>query len=130
LDDHHYASGPSWSPDGARIAFDIFDTQGSDDLWVMNADGTNPVDLTNDTGGAENFQPSWSPDGTKIAWAHFDGASVQIHVMNADGTDPVNITNDTNLSDAQPDWQPIPVVVPIPAPTPAPELVIAPMFTG
>ena len=47
---------PAWSPDGRRIAF-IGDRDGSDQLYVMRADGTGIVRLT--SGLAEKDTPSW-----------------------------------------------------------------------
>lgn len=38
---------PAWSPDGSQIAFES-DRTGDWDIWVMNADGSNPVNLTGD----------------------------------------------------------------------------------
>jgi TolB protein len=67
---------PVWSPDGAKIAY-VSDVAGTPDLWIMNADGTNPVQLTNDPGD-ESF-PEWSPDGTHIVYA-----SSQDYSSNAD----------------------------------------------
>lgn len=49
---------PTWSPDGARIAF----TSGRDgnyEIYAMNADGTNPTRLTHDLGVDE--EPAWQP---------------------------------------------------------------------
>jgi TolB protein len=36
---------PQWSPDGTRIAFSS-DQEGDFDIWVMNADGSNKINLT------------------------------------------------------------------------------------
>jgi TolB protein len=67
----------------------------------MNADGGNPVNLTNrPTTFDEN--PSWSPDGSKIAYS----AGGDIYVMNADGSGRVDITDDPSFSDNNPAWSP------------------------
>ena len=54
---------PTWSPDGARIAF-VSTRDGNAEIYVMNADGTGQTNITNDT--TDDDTPSWSPDGTKI----------------------------------------------------------------
>jgi len=56
---------PVWSPDGSRIAFAGAGDEGFD-LYVMDADGSDLMQLT-DTPGDED-QPAWSPDGTRIAF--------------------------------------------------------------
>ncbi len=56
-----------WSPDGRTIAF-ISDRSGTEEIWLMNQDGTGePRQLT--TGGdTYKYEIRWSPDGTKILW--------------------------------------------------------------
>lgn len=51
---------PVWSPDGRQIAFES-DRTGNYDIWVMNADGTNQINLT-----SGNFATDWSPDWIQI----------------------------------------------------------------
>jgi len=70
-----------WSPDDSRILFHSQRTRnlggpnaGSgfpfDDVWVMNADGSEPTQLTFGAGDAADFHAVWSPDGRQIAWIH------------------------------------------------------------
>lgn len=56
---------PVYSPDGARIAF-VSDRSGSDNLWVMNADGTGLQQLSRDTGTEEFSSPAWTRDGRSV----------------------------------------------------------------
>ncbi len=56
---------PRFSPDGRRIAF-TSDRGGGDNIWVMNADGSDKRPLTKETFRLLN-QPAWSPDGRFIA---------------------------------------------------------------
>ena len=56
---------PAWSPDGSRIAFSVYTgggvieptTEGSD-IYVVNADGTHEIRITEDTGS--NWAPTWA----------------------------------------------------------------------
>jgi imidazolonepropionase-like amidohydrolase/Tol biopolymer transport system component len=56
---------PRFSPDGTRIAF-TSDRGGGDNIWVMNADGSDKRQVTKEEFRLLN-QPSWSPDGQFIA---------------------------------------------------------------
>lgn len=56
---------PRFSPDGTRIAF-TSDRGGGDNIWTMNADGSNKQQVTKEEFRLLN-QPSWSPDGKYIA---------------------------------------------------------------
>ncbi|HSK82061.1 MAG TPA: hypothetical protein VK902_01470 [Rubrobacter sp.] len=63
------------------------------DIWVMNADGTNPVQLTN--APLPEVLPAWSPDGKKIAFLRVELSSGdgEIYVMNAGGGGERDLTN-------------------------------------
>lgn len=52
---------PRISPDGGRIAF-VSDRGGQHNLWVMNADGSNPRPIVSDV-KTTTFEPTWTPDG-------------------------------------------------------------------
>ena len=55
---------PRISPDGRSIAF-ITDRRGQYNLWIMNADGTNPRPVFSDV-NATALEPAWTPDGNYI----------------------------------------------------------------
>jgi TolB protein len=53
---------PLWSPDGTRLLYEVTRKDGKHDLWIINADGTDPLNLTNGAkDGTDNVQASWSP---------------------------------------------------------------------
>ncbi len=84
-----------WGQGDGKIAF-ISDREGYEDVWIMNADGSDPVNLTQ---GRHCASPAWSPDGTKIAYIGdiFDDARYggEIWVMDADGGSPQQLTDDS-----------------------------------
>jgi len=51
------ASHPSWSPDGSRIAFTLQDQDGNRQIWVMNADGSEAVNIS--SSGFDDRDPIW-----------------------------------------------------------------------
>ena len=61
----------TWSPDGTRIAFRS-QRDGDPEIWLMNADGSEPHRL------ARGLSPAWSPDGSKIAYASAGGSCVRL----------------------------------------------------
>lgn len=105
---------PTWSPDGAEIAFTSITQTGGDDtinqIFIMNADGTGMTKLFNNPG--HHYHPTWSPYGTQIAFTsdlHNPGAYTpnEIYVVNADGSgSPINLTNSSGTHDDQPSWSP------------------------
>ena len=108
----------SWSPDGKQIAFTSdegwkWDGSGGShrNIWVMDADGGNPRNLTNH--GAKDVSPDWSPDGMQIAfesnrdgdWEANFGAPSDIYAMTPDGVNLINLTNHP-AADGNPAWSP------------------------
>jgi Tol biopolymer transport system component len=95
---------PAWSPDGTRIAFSS-NRDGNDEIYVMNADGSNPIRLTHDV--HSNQAPDWSPDGSKIVFQSNRTGNLQIWVMNADGTGLMQLTNTQGCTrSGDPTWSP------------------------
>jgi len=91
-------SGPAqdlqsaWSPDGSKIAFST-NRDGNFEVYVMNADGSDLVNLTNNLAVDRIQAGAWSPDGTRIVFDTDRQGDVELYIMNADGSDPVNLTN-------------------------------------
>ena len=75
-----HALHPSWSPDGARIAFDLSPSSGFSDIYVMNADGSNVFRMANNSRGHDGFS-AWSPDGSRIAFESSRDGDWDIYVM-------------------------------------------------
>ena len=92
---------PVWSPDGSRIAF-VSQENETDDIWVINADGGEPRNLTRNDWEWDKH-PSWSPDGGRIVfWSNRTGHP-EIYVMDADGRNVRDISN-TEWDEYDPIW--------------------------
>lgn len=97
------------SEDG-RIVFSADAGFDEPDIYVMEADGSEPVNITNTPGIAER-QPSWSRGGTAIAYTRPEdgdtGAySNDIWRIAANGSGAVNLTDTPGISEQSPDWDP------------------------
>lgn len=77
---------PAWSPDGSRIAFSS-NRSGTQRIWIMNAEGANPVFVTQNNTSGQERQPVWSSDGAYLAFVATTPAGRGISFMHADGTD-------------------------------------------
>ena len=103
---------PSWSPDGSKIAYVSRNINADSDIYVMNADGTNPVRLTAERRWASEWRPSWSADGRKIAFASREpDGSADIYSINSDGSGLTNLTQTPHVNDLSPAWRPSPFSV-------------------
>ena len=101
---------PAWSPDGTQIAFTNGPLGSTVDIWVVNADGSDPVNLTADQTGATKGTPAWSPalaDGHyRIAYALARGNTSHLWSMRADGSDKRQLTSGEETYDHEPSWSP------------------------
>lgn len=93
-----------WSPDNSKISF-CSGKNGSYEIFVMNADGSNQIQLTKNLNATF---PQWSPDGSKIVF-HTDkkiGSEIhhEIYVMNSDGSNQIQLTNDNSKNSYFPQW--------------------------
>lgn len=96
-----FDGNPQYSPDGTRVAFSSA-RAGGIDVWVCDADGTNPVQVTS-IGGAGS--PRWSPDGSQIAFDSTVAGSADIYVVGASGGVPRRVT-ESEHEDVVPAWSP------------------------
>ena len=95
---------PVWSPDGMKIAFASGNQFAQSDIFVMNANGANPVNLTQNPLSI-NENPSWSPKGERIIFQAWQEGNHDIYVMDADGSNVVRLTHHFAW-DAYPAWSP------------------------
>jgi len=85
-----FAQTPGLHANG-KIAF-ASDRDGNREIYVMDADGTNQVRLTNNSGVDDH--PTWSPNGTKIAFiCERPSGGYAICLMNGDGANKTEITS-------------------------------------
>ena len=61
-----FASFPSWSPDGARLSFYIYQ-KGALDIWTIGADGSKPVKMTQTLASETKSQCTFACHGA--AWS-------------------------------------------------------------
>ncbi|HKO61576.1 MAG TPA: hypothetical protein VJV03_10485 [Pyrinomonadaceae bacterium] len=108
-----YDGGPFWSNDGKQIVYRAHHPQDEKekadyvallkqnlirptklDIWVMNADGSNKQQVTNN--GKANFAPFFFPDGKRIIFSsNMDdpkGRNFDLYKINVDGTGLERIT--------------------------------------
>jgi Tol biopolymer transport system component len=82
---------PQWSRDGRTILFQTA-RDGNEEIYAMDADGSDPRNLTNDPGadGVSGFL--WSPDGRRIAFTTRRDGNTEVYVMTADGSGQTRVT--------------------------------------
>ena len=115
-----WADDPVWSPDGTRLAFGRSVSADNalgfvDEMFLIDADGTNLTQITNTEGGAYGTgRPVWSPDGSQIAFTRFrdldpaptvSNVDTELLVVNSDGSGQI-IVADTQGDDHSPVWSP------------------------
>jgi len=100
-----FAESAALSPDGTRVALQIFTNASSHDIWIFEIERAALSRLTFDEG--EEMNPHWSPDGTRIAYASTSGGQPALYVVRTDGSEPPRlVTGDPEAVDFPASWSP------------------------
>ncbi|MCD6165520.1 PD40 domain-containing protein [bacterium] len=118
LGENFYESGPEFSSNNKEILFQVsryeieeieghpylvsFKKEKARNIWKMNADGTNQIQLT--TKDTQDFYVTWSPDGKRIAFCSgYPEEGVSIWIMAADGSRKTQVIENGG---SYPNWSP------------------------
>jgi Tol biopolymer transport system component/imidazolonepropionase-like amidohydrolase len=96
IDGMAFDTQPRYSPDGSKIVF-ISDRSGADNLWVSNADGSEPRAITKDK--TQTFRsPEWTPDGNYIIASRLTGPPpvMSLFLYHVDGGSGVKLTGSSD----------------------------------
>lgn len=92
---------PAWDPGGGRVAFtSVRDNRPQ--IYVMNLDGTEVTNLTNDL--AQNRQPVWSPNGSQMIITSTRGGTDELFIMPAGGGSIRRYSSGAGQSDSNASW--------------------------
>jgi Tol biopolymer transport system component/DNA-binding winged helix-turn-helix (wHTH) protein len=89
IDGTLFRLGLDWTPNG-KIVYSTAQS-GDADIWMMDADGNNPKQLTDNE--AADYLPTVSADGRYIVFISNRSGAKDLWRMNLDGTDPVKLSN-------------------------------------
>jgi Tol biopolymer transport system component len=97
------AFNPSFSPDGRFLAVDA-SWAGPRRVWVHDAQGHNPQQITSDNSEAvDHLEPNWSPDGKSIVFQNVERTKFSIKVVNV-ATHAITTLTDGRFHDLNPVW--------------------------
>jgi len=94
---------PRLSHDGRRLVFGSLRSGDTEEIWVADADGLSPRQITHGPGNTQG-SPFWSPDGRQIAFDSLtDDFHFHIWMIDADGGSPRRLTSQAGDQNA-PTW--------------------------
>jgi len=94
-DDTGAATEPAFSPDGSRLVY-VATRDGQPQIWVMDADGSNPARLTNAPG--PHGGPVFTADGQGVVYHALRTGHQQIFVQSITGSDAIQLTQEPNTN--------------------------------
>ena len=103
---------PNYAPDGKRIAYALWESAATRDIWIRDVDGDNGIRLDGGTPNVQDDRPAWSPNGKKIAYeseATAGSGQQDILVTNVTNGNTTNLTSDmlpANTDEGKPVWSP------------------------
>lgn len=99
-----FTAQPVWSPNGKRIAFAAPGVGEETDIFIINADGSGLLNLTQHP--AEDFHPTWSPDGRYVAFVTARQGRWDIYVVENNGSALVPLFSSPAAGAYRPIWSP------------------------
>ena len=97
-----YDSGAKFSPNGKQIAFYGSNEKNNWDLYIMNSDGTDLYNVTNDS--IECYSPDWSTDGKWLVYTAGSKGNYNIWKINIETKERIQLTN-TDGRNESPVWK-------------------------
>ena len=74
---------PDWASDGKRVVYSGYHGRQWNQLWLLSADGGDPVQLT--YGEFDATAPRWSPDARRIAYVSNEGGNTSLWILDVPG---------------------------------------------
>ena len=108
---------PVWSPDGTRIAYVSGEESsglkafnlaapgggnGSTEIYVMDADGTNVTLLTESPG--DDLDPNWSPDGGSLVFSSDGDGDLDLYILHIESGELTQLTDSID-DERYPSWR-------------------------
>jgi len=95
----------AWNPAGTRLAFSASTDYGSEEIFLVNADGSDLTNLTNSE--FSDWSPRWSPDGSQIVYQTLAADTWEILSRPTAGGEATHLTSNTDtLWGTNPIWSP------------------------